>query len=84
MSAKLPDGWTYFQSAPGSQEPSRWYATPPYSASVFALREKYGASRSSDPAWNLAHTVDAPTWTKLCAEAAEQVALHQSLMERES
>ncbi|MET8825085.1 hypothetical protein ABZX40_12475 [Streptomyces sp. NPDC004610] len=81
MSAELPEGWKFFQSKRGSDEPPRWYATPPYSGSVFALRERYGASRSDQPAWNLAHTVDAPTWEELCTEAAAQEVLHRSLAE---
>ncbi|MFE2040741.1 hypothetical protein ACFXAZ_07360 [Streptomyces sp. NPDC059477] len=84
MSAELPEGWKFFRSKQGSDAPPHWYATAPYSASVFGLRETLGAGRSDHPAWNLAHTVDAPTWDALCAEAAEQVAPYRSLTERDS
>ncbi|MEU9334972.1 hypothetical protein AB0D49_17655 [Streptomyces sp. NPDC048290] len=80
--AALPDGWTSFRSKSDGGEPPHWYATAPYD--VDALRDRIGADRAGDPAWNLAHTVDAPSLPELRARVAEQVALHRALVGGES
>ncbi|MEU9332192.1 hypothetical protein AB0D49_03380 [Streptomyces sp. NPDC048290] len=81
-SAALPDGWTSFRSQSDGGEPPHWYATAPYD--VDALRNRIGADRAGDPAWNLAHTVTAPSLPELRARVADQVALHGLLVDGES
>lgn len=65
----LPAGWSAFCSAPYGENDARWYATAPYL--VVSLQ---GFSKG------LVQTVDAPSWTKLHAAVADQVALYEAMV----
>ncbi len=78
--AVLPAGWTSFRSQDGetwsgARVSGHWYATAPYAgAALDAVRERLGQYAKS-----LECTVSAESWDELCAAAAAQHEVWESL-----